>query len=227
MKKSKLFAVVLTLILSISLFAVPAFASGGEAVPTVPEGAQEVGSLTPDGNLTLVDDIKGEQSQNKQFITMQSKNGNYFYLVIDRDGDKENVYFLNLVDEADLMALMEDAPVIPEVVPECICDDRCQTGGINTACTVCSVDKSACDGDPIKTTEPIITEGDTSNRARPLIVILIAIFVGGGIFYFMKMERAKKNSKSTMNIDGYDFEDDDDEYDVVEDESDTAQEEDG
>ena len=74
-------------------------------------------ALTPDGNLTLIDDILQsapyasveEAAENKQFITVQSKNGNYFYIVIDRSGDTENVYFLNLVDEADLMALMEDS----------------------------------------------------------------------------------------------------------------------
>ena len=73
-------------------------------------------ALTPDGNLTLIDGILQsapyasveEAAENKQFITVQSKNGNYFYIVIDRSGDTENVYFLNLVDEADLMALMEN-----------------------------------------------------------------------------------------------------------------------
>ena len=73
-------------------------------------------ALTPDGNLTLIDDILQsapyasveEAAENKQFITVQSKNGNYFYIVIDRSGDTENVYFLNLVDEVDLMALMEN-----------------------------------------------------------------------------------------------------------------------
>ena len=64
--------------------------------------------LTPDGNLTLVDDVGAESSVGKQFVTLVSKNGNYFYLIIDRD-DKGNstVHFLNQVDEIDLMSLME------------------------------------------------------------------------------------------------------------------------
>lgn len=62
-------------------------------------------SFTPTGNLTLIDDIlqtevyatEDTELQEKQFITLQSKSGNYFYLVIDRTGDTENVYFMNLV----------------------------------------------------------------------------------------------------------------------------------
>ena len=71
-------------------------------------------ALTPDGNLTLVDDITSEKT-GKQFITVVSKNGNYFYIIIDRDDEGENtVHFLNQVDEADLLNLMdeEDAQAI-------------------------------------------------------------------------------------------------------------------
>lgn len=81
-------------------------------------------ALTPDGNLTLVDDYseKHEDGSGKQFITVTTKDGNYFYLVIDRDEDgDENVHFMNLVDEADLLALMDEdeaakytAPADPE-----------------------------------------------------------------------------------------------------------------
>jgi hypothetical protein len=96
--------------------------------------------LTPDGNLTLVDDIYQVESytsdeselKDKQFITVQTKNGNYFYLIIDRSGDTENVYFLNMVDEADLMALMEDGD--SDTTVSCTCTDKCVAGDVNTSC---------------------------------------------------------------------------------------------
>ena len=75
---------------------------------TVSIGSMTGGSdaLTPDGNLTLIDDIGTSTKAGKQFITLESKNGNTFYLIIDRDDEgEETVHFLNQVDEADLMAL--------------------------------------------------------------------------------------------------------------------------
>ena len=68
--------------------------------------------LTPEGNMNLVDDIGPTTGEGQQFITMTSKNGNYFYLIIDRD-DKgnETVHLLNQVDERDLLDLMEDDEV--------------------------------------------------------------------------------------------------------------------
>lgn len=82
--------------------------------PAEPEEPENLDPLTPEGNLTLVDDITSEKT-GKQFITVVSKNGNYFYIIIDRDDEGENtVHFLNLVDEADLLNLMdeEDAQAI-------------------------------------------------------------------------------------------------------------------
>ena len=68
--------------------------------------------ITPDGNLTLVDDFSGKETEAKQFITLVTKDGNYFYLVIDRDDEgKETVHFLNQVDEVDLLSLMEDEEI--------------------------------------------------------------------------------------------------------------------
>lgn len=75
-----------------------------------PETTEAVShGLTPSGNLTLVDDYGSRTGEGQQFVTLVSKAGNYFYLVIDRDEKgNENVHFLNQVDEADLFALMDE-----------------------------------------------------------------------------------------------------------------------
>ena len=84
--------------------------------------------LTPDGNATLVDDFGG----NKQLITVTTKNGNYFYILIDRDDEGEDtVHFLNQVDEADLMALMEDGSTEAAPPAVCSCTDKCEAGKVN------------------------------------------------------------------------------------------------
>ena len=128
---NKFCCVLASLVLLMGSLAAQAFAYGTETEPapdpaptpvTVPaaEPAEEApvtvqeevsGPLTPEGNLTLVDDYHTTYSDGsgQQFITLVSKSGAYFYLVIDRaaDGD-QTVHFMNLVDEADLLALMEE-----------------------------------------------------------------------------------------------------------------------
>ena len=69
-----------------------------------PQTVPDIHGLTPDGNLSLVDDIGPVTGEGQQFVTLVTKAGNYFYLIIDRDEKgEETVHFLNLVDERDLL----------------------------------------------------------------------------------------------------------------------------
>lgn len=88
--------------------------------------------LTPEGNMTLVDDIDGDAAEDKQFIVVKSKGGNYFYIIVDRAAEGENsVHFLNQVDESDLMAIIgEEQTEQPPAV--CNCTEKCKAGEVNT-----------------------------------------------------------------------------------------------
>ena len=158
-------------------------------------GMTEDNALTPDGNLTLVDDIvQGNGTDGKQFLTVTTKNGNYFYLIIDRSGGTDNVHFLNLVDESDLMALMEDgnAETAPAV---CSCKDRCYAGHVDTSCAICAVNMTECTGkEPEPTPTPAVEvtpepEASAKKSSSGAAVLLLIVVLGGGAaFYFLKVK---------------------------------------
>ena len=256
--KLKTLSCVLAVVLCMAAFSVTAFATDGgyyasnenttetppDSIDSIVVGTENVqlpegggtgtgDALTPDGNLTLIDDILQAEAfvsdeterAEKQFITVQSKNGNYFYLVIDRAGDTENVYFLNLVDEADLMALMEDGNT-EKPVASCSCTDKCVVGSINTACEVCRTNMSECTGkEAVVDTEPEpeTDEPDgkepadkkTSNSGLLIAVFLVAAGAGGAIYWFKFRNKQPKN-KGGNDLDDYDFGQDDDEEEETE-----------
>ena len=224
----RLFTAALAVALCATAFAVPAFAGGGEDEPYYPEtaepevtepevesGAQEETTggydpeaLTPEGNLTLVDDIAGESSGDKQFITVVTKNGNYFYIIIDRAEDGENtVHFLNQVDEADLLALMEDGEA-QEAPAVCTCTEKCQAGAVNTSCEVCAVNVAECAGaEPEPEPEPEPEAEKSGGMGALALVLALVVLGGGGAFAYIKFIRPKQASKVSADPDDYDFAD--------------------
>ena len=162
--------------------------------------------LTPDGNATLVDDFGG----NKQLITVTTKNGNYFYILIDRDDEGENtVHFLNQVDEADLMALMEDGNEKTEPPAVCNCTEKCEAGKVNVSCPVCKDNMTACSG---KAAEPEQGEPEEPKEKKTgtgglLLFLIVAIAGGGGAFYYFKIMKPKQDVKGGTDLDDFDFDD--------------------
>lgn len=232
MKKTKIriFATLLMTVLCFTAFSTTAFAGGGEDyVEPTPEVTETPSTpLTPEGNLTLVDDVEQTDEIDKQFITAVSKNGNYFYLVIDRAGKEDNVYLLNMVDEADLLALMEDGTVEPKV---CSCTDKCEVGAVNADCPVCSTDKTKCTGKAAEVTEPADEpqpEKEQSSSMGIFVLLLVVSLAGGGAFYYFKIFKNKEKPQSNPNVNEYDFgddEDDEDEYEPVDEEQEDLSEE--
>jgi hypothetical protein len=231
--KIRIFATLFAVFLCLLAFPITAFAGGGEEIPHISEETEtsktDPAPLTPDGNLTLVDDISEEEAEDKQFVTLVSKNGNYFYLVIDRAEDKENVYFLNLVDEADLLALIEgETPEQPQVSQVCNCTELCEDGKVDPNCPLCRNDLTKCTGKTTtSTSEPEIKE-EKGNGAGSTLLILLIVGIAGGGFYYFKVLKNKGNPKGNTLLEEYDFEDDDDdEYEFeIEDEDEEDESED-
>ena len=174
-------------------------------------------ALTPDGNLSLIDDIGSTTRSGKQFITVETKNGNFFYLIIDRDDEgKETVHFLNQVDEADLLALMEDGETTAAAPIVCTCTDKCTAGAINTACPIRAKNMSECvgkDSEPATPDkpeqQPEPTEEKSGGGAGPILLVVLLLAAGGGVAFYFFVLKPKKTKKVPADLDDFDLEDED------------------
>ncbi|MGI6316432.1 MAG: DUF4366 domain-containing protein [Christensenellales bacterium] len=216
MKNKRFFrtlAVLLAVVILTCGFSVTAYAGGGEDIPTDDSNViveTEPQPLTPEGNMSLIDDIEGEAAEDKQFIVVQSKNGNYFYIIVDRAADGKNtVHFLNQVDEADLLALMEDEEGTAKLPAVCSCSEKCTAGKVNLTCPVCSTSMNSCNGKEAEPTDEPQPEKEKSNAGGLLIFLVIALLAGGGAFYYFKVMKPKQSVKGNTDLEDFDF----DEYD--------------
>ena len=214
MKIKKLGALLVSAALCAGM-AAPAFAFEGEAAPVeqpvLPEVVEEdvvtitdetSGALTPEGNLTLVDDYHTNYSDGsgQQFITLVSKSGATFYLVIDRNAKgQQTVHFMNLVDEADLLALMEE-------------EDADAYTAEKEAATQAEQDRLKAEEEAKKAAEEAAsgTEQPKENKITKIasgflgVVVLIALAAGGGFYVFAKQKQKKQAEKEALDPDaGY------------------------
>ena len=186
---NKLTCMAVSLTFLMGCMATPAFAYSGEETgeeakaPSIFETEEEpvivveqdAGPLTPEGNLTVVDDYQTTFSDGtaQQFITLVSKSGAYFYLIIDRaaDGD-QTAHFLNMVDEADLLVLMDEED-IPEPEPE---------------------PAPTPEPEPMPEPEPEPEKEDGAGKFV-LVLLVLAGIAGGGAYFWLKMQQRKREAE--------------------------------
>ena len=161
--------------------------------------------FTEDGNL-VTRDLLYDKATNKQFITVQTSGGSTFYIVIDydkptdEDGEQYQTYFLNMVDEADLLAAMQAAG---GELPECACADKCAVGAINTDCTVCAVNMGECQGKapepaPVVEPEPDPEPEQPKSSSGTLLLVLAVAVIGGVAGWYFKIYRPKKQQTTDV-----------------------------
>ena len=210
MKIKKLGALLVSVALCAGM-AAPAFAFEDEAAPVeqpvLPEVVEEdvvtvtdetSGALTPEGNLTLVDDYHTDYSDGsgQQFITLVSKSGNTFYLVIDRNAKgQQTVHFMNLVDEADLLALMEEEAA-DAYTAEKEAAAQAELDRLKAEEEAKKAEEEAATAEPPKENKITMYAG-----AFLGIVALIALVAGGGFYFYRQQMQKKKAEKEALDPD--------------------------
>ncbi len=209
-------------------------ASSETPAPTTEPITKEDGtSFTQNGN-SVTRDLLYDKYSNKQFITVETRNGETFYLVIDydkpldEDGERYETYFLNLVDEADLLALVEG----DKQTPVCTCTTKCEAGAVNTSCEVCKTNMTECTGkeklvEKVPDTPPepeVEPEPEKKSSGGTVALLLLLLLGGGGALYWFKLRKKKPDAKGPVDLDDYDYGEEDygEEYETEPDEAETT-----
>lgn len=141
-------------------------------------------AFTVPGNAEVQDDITDDSS--KEFLTIQTKNNNTFYLIIDRSATTENVYMLSKIDENDLEEFLEEADSagsgsVATANPSVVLEEQ------NIEPTSEAEDASDQSEEAEEDTEKKSGSGNTAG----MIAILAVALCGIGAYYYFKIYKPR------------------------------------
>lgn len=187
MKKIRFLVVMLCMAALMCGFAVTANAQSDEPIieatptPVVTTAPTPVPTpepmLTPPGGTGTV--VEQTDEEGKEFYTIMTADENVFYLVIDRQRETENVYFLNAVTEADLLLLVE-MPAVEEPEPTPV-------------------------PTPVPDTAPM-PKIESGPDVRLLLILVLAVLAIGLAFFYVKKRFAARGNEESYEHEPEDYE---------------------
>jgi len=161
-------------------------ASGSSAASTdssLTSGTSSASTVfTPAGTGTVVN--TATDTDGKEFYTITTPDKNVFYLVIDRERDGDNVYFLNAVTEKDLLALAEKSG-------NSSASTGTNTNAANSASSSTQATTTGTTSQPGTETTAKSSSTPQSNNRGMLLLVLAVVLIGGGAGYYFKIYRPK------------------------------------
>ena len=200
--------------------------------PKTPEEQKKEEFARADAEEEAMKDAESEgedMNLGKEFYTIQAASGKVFYLIIDRDGEEEVVYFLTEITENDLLnvtsdnsetlpknsaALESQIPVTESALPN-------NNTEIDDTHEVETPVEETTDESVEETEEEPEAETEEPVKSNPLVGYLIMGIFGAGVIgaaYYFKVVKKKQDGDF---VEDEDEEDDDEEYESESEESET------
>jgi len=158
--------------------------------------------LTPDGTGTVIDNVTNEDG--KEFFTITTPSKHVFYLIIDRQKNAENVYFLDAVTDKDLLALAKS--------------DNEDVSGSSSSKVTSTPETSSAPTASTPTVSSVSRPERQNNSAGIAAIAVLAAVLAGAAVWFFKFRKPGKKDKNKSDPDDYDYTEEEDEESEPEDE---------
>ena len=176
--------------------------TGGNSSPEAQKKAEFAKADAEEASLSEGTEDKEDMNLGKEFYTIEAASGKVFYLIIDRDGEEELVYFLTEITENDLLnvttdnsetlsknsaALESQIPVTESALPNNNTDID-DTHEVETPTETPEEPEDPVTEEPEEPQEP--------EKSNPLPGYIIMLILGGGVIgaaYYFKVVKKKQD----------------------------------